>query len=140
MKSKDIVYTLGYIALFCVALYFVFGLLKISGQGLSSMSLDNNVIEGMTDKQQENANKKLDKVISDTKKGLEKIENRIDPDEFSDKVEELIELEKKLFKYVLIEQLTKNPQSQIECIQFAGMSAPLGALSLLSNTENVLNA
>lgn len=140
MKSKDIVYTLGYIALFCVALYFVFGLLKISGQGLSSMSLDNNVIEGMTDKQQENANKKLDKVISDTKKGLEKIENRIDPDEFSDKVEELIELEKKLFKYVLIEQLTKNPQSQIECIQIAGMSAPLGALSLLSNTENVLNA
>ena len=140
MKSKDIVYTLGYIALFCVALYFVFGLLKISGQGLSSMGLDNNVIEGMTDKQQEKANKKLDKVISDTKKGIEKIENRIDPEEFSDKVEELIELEKKLFKYVLIEQLTKNPQSQIDCIQSAGMSAPLGALSLLSNTENVLNA
>ena len=103
MKSKDIVYTLGYIALFCVALYFVFGFLKISGQGLSSMGLDNNVIEGMTDKQQEKANKKLDKVISDTKKGIEKIENRIDPEEFSDKVEELIELEKKLFKYVLID-------------------------------------
>ena len=44
MKSKDIVYTLGYSALFCIALYFVFGILKISGQGLSSIGLGGDII------------------------------------------------------------------------------------------------
>lgn len=72
MKSKDIVYTLGYIALFCIALYFVFGLLKISGQGLSSMGLEGDIIEGMSDKKKEKALDKLDKIIEKKKKNWKK--------------------------------------------------------------------
>jgi hypothetical protein len=72
MKSKDIVYTLGYIALFCIALYFVFGLLKISGQGLSSMGLEGDIIEGMSDKKKEKALDKLDKIIEKKKKRIGK--------------------------------------------------------------------
>ena len=53
MKSKQIVYTLGYITLFCVALYFVFGILKLSGQGLSSMGFDGNIVEGMKNKKEQ---------------------------------------------------------------------------------------
>ena len=45
MKSKQIVLTLGYIAIFCVALYFVFGLLQISGRGLTGM-IGGPMIEG----------------------------------------------------------------------------------------------
>jgi len=62
MKSKQIVYTLGYITLFCVALYFVFGILKLSGQGLSSMGFDGNIVEGMKNKkEQEKLDEKLEK-------------------------------------------------------------------------------
>jgi len=61
MKSKQLVYTLGYITLFCVALYFVFGLLKLSGQGLSSMGFDGNIVEGMDNKRQAKLDEKLEK-------------------------------------------------------------------------------
>ena len=72
MKSKDIVYTLGYSALFCIALYFVFGILKISGQGLSSIGLGGDIIEGMSEKKTEKALNKLDKIIEKKEKELEK--------------------------------------------------------------------
>ena len=68
MESKQIVLTLGYIALFCIALYFVFGLLKLSGQGLSSMGFDNDTIEGMSNREIERAEKNLDKIIESQKK------------------------------------------------------------------------
>ena len=66
MKSKEIVLTLGYIAIFCIALYLVFGLLKMSGQGLSSMA-GGPLIEGMTDRQL----KKMEKDIEDANTKIE---------------------------------------------------------------------
>ena len=59
MKSKQIVLTLGYIAIFCVALYFVFGILQISGRGLTGM-VGGPMIEGI-DKQREKKKKKWKK-------------------------------------------------------------------------------
>tara|TARA_B100001063_G_scaffold231121_1_gene244942 strand:+ start:4359 stop:4835 length:477 start_codon:yes stop_codon:yes gene_type:complete len=76
MKSKQIVLTLGYIALFCIALYFVFGILKISGQGLSSMT-GGPLIEGMTDKQREKAEKTMEKINENMEKVLENNKNGI---------------------------------------------------------------
>ena len=66
MKSKEIVLTLGYIAIFCIALYLVLGLLKMSGQGLSSMT-GGPLIEGMTDRQRE----KMEKDIEDANTKIE---------------------------------------------------------------------
>tara|TARA_B100000674_G_scaffold475309_1_gene468250 strand:+ start:341 stop:769 length:429 start_codon:yes stop_codon:yes gene_type:complete len=141
MESKQIVLTLGYIALFCVALYFIFGLLKLSGQGLSSMGFDNDTIEGMSNREIEKAEKNLDKIIESQKKTLNKIQEKVDLDEFSDKINDLIDTEKDLFRAVLIQNIIKSKSSNdlIRAIQIAGMSAPLGALQLLGNTEDMLN-
>ena len=70
MKSKQIVLTLGYIAIFCVALYFVFGILQISGRGLTGM-VGGPMIEGMTDKQREKAEKDIEEVNIKLEKDLE---------------------------------------------------------------------
>jgi hypothetical protein len=86
MKSKQIVYTLGYIALFCIALYFVFGLLKISGQGLSSMGFNRNVIEGFgggSDKQQERYREKQEKKIEDANEKMEAMFGQFENDPLS---------------------------------------------------------
>ena len=141
MESKQIVLTLGYIALFCIALYFVFGLLKLSGQGLSSMGFDNDTIEGMSNREIEKAEKNLDKIIESQKKTLNKIQEKVDLDEFSDKINDLIDTEKELFRAVLIQNIIKGKSSNdlIRAIQFAAMSAPLGTLQLLGNTEDILN-
>jgi len=140
MKSKDIVYTLGYIALFCIALYFVFGLLKISGQGLSSMGLEGDIIEGMSDKKKEKALDKLDKIIEKKKKELEKKQEDFDPDEFSDKISELMDIDKKLARQQFIEVIAKDGvSSAIPAIQTAATYYPLGALSMAIDPENILN-
>ena len=73
MKSKQIIITLGYIAIFCIALYFAFGILKISGQGLSSMGFNEDIIEGMTDKEKDKAEEKVEKANENLEKQLEKI-------------------------------------------------------------------
>jgi len=140
MKSKDIVYTLGYIALFCIALYFVFGLLKISGQGLSSMGLTGDIIEGMSDKKKEKSLNRIDKLIEKKEKELEKMQEDFDPEEFSDKISELMAIEKKLARYKFMEILAKDgPQAAGAAIQHAAVSYPLGALSMAIDPENILN-
>ena len=86
MQSKQIVLTLGYIAIFCVALYFVFGILQISGHGLTGM-VGGPMIEGMTDKQREKAEKDveeanttLEKLLEDARKGMGKAFLNMDDD------------------------------------------------------------
>tara|TARA_B110000208_G_scaffold133595_1_gene161699 strand:+ start:175 stop:600 length:426 start_codon:yes stop_codon:yes gene_type:complete len=140
MKSKDIVYTLGYVALFSIALYFVFGLLKISGQGLSSMGLTDDIIEGMTDKAKEKSMGKIDKLIEKKQKELEKMQEDFDPDEFSDKISELMDIEKKLARHKFIEILAKDgaPGAR-DAIDAITSSHPLGVLSMAIDPENILN-
>ena len=76
MKSKDIVFTLGYVAIFCIALYLVFGLLKISGNGLTSIT-DDSVVEGMSNRQL----KKTEDLIEKGNDYLEKELSRFSKDE-----------------------------------------------------------
>ena len=61
MNQKDLIYLIGIVALASFAFYIIFGVLKVSGTGLSG--LGKNVIEGMTDKQE----KKLEKKIRESK-------------------------------------------------------------------------
>ena len=52
MNTNTIITTLGCLALLLISLYFIYGLLKIGGEGLASLG-PSPVIEGMTDKQKE---------------------------------------------------------------------------------------
>ena len=66
MNPQKIVLTLGYLSLILIAVYFVTGLLKIGGEGLSKLGYTETFIEGMTneerqEKQLERLSKKLDK-------------------------------------------------------------------------------
>ena len=115
MKSKQIVLTLGYIAIFCVALYFVFGILQISGRGLTNM-VGGPMIEGMTDKQREKAEKdveeanvKLEKSLEDSKKGFGKAFLNMDQidgfDQFQENLLTLINYGLEMQKNLIISQL-----------------------------------
>ena len=53
---------LGYCALILIAIYFTYGILKISGEGLASFGYENNFIrEGFSDKQKEEKLKNIKK-------------------------------------------------------------------------------
>ena len=122
MKSKQIVLTLGYIAIFCVALYFVFGLLQISGRGLTNM-IGGPMIEGMTDKQREKAEKdieevniKLEKDLEGLKEGLGKAFLNADQIDGFDRFQEnlititnySLEMQKNLLLRQMIDQIKKK--------------------------------
>lgn len=122
MKSKQIVLTLGYIAIFCVALYFVFGILQISGRGLTGM-VGGPLIEGMTDKQREKAEKdieevniKLEKDLEGLKEGLGKAFLNADQIDGFDRFQEnlititnySLEMQKNLLLRQMIDQIKKK--------------------------------
>lgn len=120
MKSKQIVLTLGYISIFCVALYFVFGILQISGRGLTGM-VGGPMIEGMTDKQRQKTEKEmeevnvtLEKLLEDSRKGWGKTFLNMDDDiegfdEFQENFLTLadysLEVQKNLLMYAFFQQL-----------------------------------
>ena len=94
---------LGYCALILIAIYFTYGILKISGEGLASLGYENNFIrEGFSDKQKESTEKNLKDQYNRSKSllqimedGKEKINAINDMPEY----EELIELYKSWFDY-----------------------------------------
>lgn len=73
MKSQKIATTLGYAALVIIALYFVFGILKLSGQGLANMGFSEHVMEGMTDKDREKAEKDIEDANTNIEEMLEQV-------------------------------------------------------------------
>lgn len=101
-KEKMVLY-LGYCALILIAIYFTYGILKISGEGLASLGYENNFIrEGFSDKQKESTEKNLKDQYNRSKSllqimedGKEKINAINDMPEY----EELIELYKSWFDY-----------------------------------------
>ena len=104
---------LGYFALVLIGIYFTFGFLKISGEGLASLGYENNyIIEGMTDKDQEKRLEKFDKniaqVLKKKQKELDKLEEDIDIDEYKEKLEELQGIEKEIFKKSFYSILVKS--------------------------------
>ena len=102
MNPQKIVLTLGYLSLILLAVYFVTGLLKIGGEGLSKLGYPNNFIrEGFSDKDKEKRlekfDKNIDKVLKNKQKELDKLDEEIDIDEYSEKIEELQGIEKEIF-------------------------------------------
>tara|TARA_Y100000813_G_C24124586_1_gene334469 strand:- start:234 stop:734 length:501 start_codon:yes stop_codon:yes gene_type:complete len=92
MKSGEIITYLGYAALIIIVIYFVTGILKISGEGLQNV-LVGPLIEGMSaneklqkrqkymdkmEKNYEQTNKNWDKVVGDFK---ETLKEQMDNDE-----------------------------------------------------------
>ena len=92
MKSSEIITYLGYAALIIIVIYFVTGILKISGEGLQNV-LVGPLIEGMTadekikrrqqymdkmEKNYEQTNKNWDKIVGDYK---ETLKEQMDNDE-----------------------------------------------------------
>jgi hypothetical protein len=92
MKSQEIITYLGYAALIILVIYFVTGILKISGEGLQNV-LVGPLIEGMSaneklqkrqkymdkmEKNYEQTNKNWDKVVGDFK---ETLKEQMDNDE-----------------------------------------------------------
>ena len=132
---------LGYFALVLIGIYFTFGFLKISGEGLASLGYENNyIIEGMTDKEQEKRlekfDKNIDKVLKNRQKELDKLEEDIDTEEYKGKLEELQGIEKEIFQKTFYSLLVKskdfNPNDIYGSLGQAMSKAPLGALSFVS--------
>jgi len=97
-KEKMVLY-LGYCALILIAIYFTYGILKISGEGLASLGYENNFIrEGFSDKQKESSEKKIKDMLSLVKSRTPKLvddkQEKIDAINDIPEYEELIELYK----------------------------------------------
>ena len=128
---------LGYCALILIAIYFTYGILKVSGEGLASLGYENNFIrEGFSDKQKEstaknlkdqyNQSKSLNKIIED---GKEKINAINDMPEY----EELIELYKSWMDY--------NIRSEIQNAIVSGKNfdKKMEGLQKLEKTKEMLD-
>ena len=76
MKSSEIITYLGYAALIIIVIYFVTGILKISGEGLQNV-LVGPIIEGMSDdekaKRRQKHVEKMEKNFEQTNKNWKKI-------------------------------------------------------------------
>jgi hypothetical protein len=145
MDKKKMVLYLGYFALVLIGIYFVFGFLKISGEGLARLGYENNyIIEGMSDKNQEKRlekfDKNIDKVLKKRQKDLDKLDEEIDIDEYKEKLEELQGIEKEIFKKTFYSMIVTSkdftPQDVGGVLQTATMAAPLGAITFLSEESS----
>ena len=96
MKSQQIATTLGYAALVIVALYFVFGILKLSGQGLASMGFDGNTVEGFKPAELDKSAEVLEKEVekAKTQASVKAMANWDDASEYGEYKEQLLELAK----------------------------------------------
>jgi hypothetical protein len=118
MNQKDLIYLIGIVALAAFAFYIIFGVLKVSGMGLSG--LGNNVVEGMTDKQEKRFEKQLEKANEAIEKNMEKLSdsdiaknllNQDDVEGFSDYQEnigEVLNLYCEVQKNMLIRDLIEK--------------------------------
>jgi len=83
MNPQKIVLTLGYLSLILLAVYFVTGLLKIGGEGLSKLGYTETFIEGMTNEERreqkmERLAKKMDATIKQYDEMSEDIDKKND--------------------------------------------------------------
>jgi len=113
MKSQQIATTLGYAALVIVALYFVFGILKLSGQGLASMGFDGNTVEGFKPAQLDKSAEVLEKAVEEakTQPSVKAAANWDDASEYGEYKEQLLELAKlqrEMAKYTLHNMVISN--------------------------------
>jgi len=103
-KEKMVLY-LGYCALILIAIYFTYGILKVSGEGLASLGYENNFIrEGFSDKDEKKVTKTLEKKNKENE-GLQKfvdsMKDRINGVNDLPEYEELLENTKTVFDTVI---------------------------------------
>ena len=105
MNKEKMVLYLGYAALVLIGLYFTFGILKISGEGLAKLGYPNNFIrEGFSEKEEEIFQKKVDKILKQRdafEKMDEGLQKRINSINDMDGYDELIDLYKRSFDTAL---------------------------------------
>ena len=120
MKSQQIATTLGYAALVIVALYFVFGILKLSGQGLASMGFDGNTVEGFKPAELDKSAEVLEKEVekAKTQASVKAMTNWDDASEYGEYKEQLLELakapkrnEKYTLHSIIVSGLKKTPKT-----------------------------
>ena len=102
MKTNQIISTLGCLTLIILAIYFVTGLLKIGGDGLSTLGskYDLNMIEGFANK--DVAIKNTQNLIKDIKRKLSTAEETFDVDDYDDIAIEGLELAKYKLRYEIM--------------------------------------
>ena len=102
MKTNQIISTLGCLTLIILAIYFVTGLLKIGGDGLSTLGskYDLNIIEGFANK--DVAIKNTQNLIKDIKRKLSTAEETLDVDDYDDIAIEGLELAKYKLRYEIM--------------------------------------
>ena len=102
MKTNQILSTLGCLTLIILAIYFVTGLLKIGGDGLSTLGskYDLNMIEGFANK--DVAIKNTQNLIKDIKRKLSTAEETFDVDDYDDIAIEGLELAKYKLRYEIM--------------------------------------
>ena len=143
MNTNQIISTLGCIALILLAVYFVYGLLKVGGEGLKNLG-NNSVIEGMSDERKEELNtkraEKFDKILEAMKESIEKLTEQVNPDEYSDKIKELIHTTRSSTRLSIINAIASYPNS---ISSFIKQSAPNGTYGKLiagmDKLEKILN-
>lgn len=96
---------LGYCALILIAIYFTYGILKVSGEGLASLGYENNFIrEGFSDKDEKRVMKtieKKNKEQKDLQKFVDDLKDRINGINDLPEYEDLIENTKIAFDTVV---------------------------------------
>tara|TARA_B110001454_G_C12329760_1_gene271364 strand:+ start:14 stop:433 length:420 start_codon:yes stop_codon:yes gene_type:complete len=99
MKTNQIISTLGCLTLIILAIYFVTGLLKIGGDGLSTLGskYDLNMIEGFENK--DTAIKNTQNLIKDIKRKLSTAEETFDVDDYDDVAIEGLRVAKYKIRY-----------------------------------------
>ena len=112
MKSKQIVLTLGYIAIFCVALYFVFGILQISGRGLTGM-VGGPMIEGFKPAELDKSSEFLEELMEKMRNGkftkaLANWDDTSEYDEYKEKLLDYAKFQREMYKYTLHNMIISN--------------------------------
>lgn len=128
---------LGYCALILIAIYFTYGILKVSGEGLASLGYENNFIrEGFSDKQKESSEKQIKSLLSMLKdrtgKTVEDRQQKIDTINDIPEYEELVEL----YKSYVDSNLRTMVQDGVTSGKIEGNLKKLGEQKLLLDLLN----
>mgnify|MGYP004289541679 CR=1 FL=1 len=96
---------LGYAALALIGIYFTFGILKVSGEGLAKLGYENNFIrEGFNEREEKEMQEKLEKKVKQgeqTQKFIDDIKDRMNAVNDMDEYGEVVEIEKNTFDTVI---------------------------------------
>jgi hypothetical protein len=112
MSPERIIKTLGYLTLALIAVYVLFGMLEISGKGLSQIVTSNKLVEGLEDRQLDRLAEKLQKQLDN----YDDLSERYgDQDEELDQIEDLPEFKDlvEIQKEKIMRQMRKDLKDMV---------------------------